>query len=202
MMTLALISESFALLTLIWTIAYATQLAVTDLLWLVEARRQDVEYAWWSRASLPDHDRTNRGSPGRRHLRRDLRMNTALKVIGSIVGTLVLVVFLTAIFQATPRASQPPAPVEQALSSAGATGPLTTFSDGSYLVGTDIVAGTYTSPGPTDSAIPWCYWERAMNDSGAIDSIISNDGGDGPRRFTAMPGEVVKIQGCTFTVAS
>jgi hypothetical protein len=50
MMTLALISESFALLALIWTIAYATQLAVADLLWLVEARRQDVEYAWWSRA--------------------------------------------------------------------------------------------------------------------------------------------------------
>lgn len=50
MMTLALISESFALLTLVWTIAYAAQLAVADLLWLDRSRQADVEYAWWTRA--------------------------------------------------------------------------------------------------------------------------------------------------------
>lgn len=50
MMTLAMISETFALLTLVWTIAYATQLAVTDLLWLDRSRRADAEYTWWTRA--------------------------------------------------------------------------------------------------------------------------------------------------------
>jgi hypothetical protein len=123
-------------------------------------------------------------------------VNTALKILGSIVGALAVLVVIVAVTR----------PVSPASSSSGRSMPGTTIaapatiSDGVYLVGTDIAAGTYTSPGPTKTAIPWCYWQRATDDS--LDSIIANDGGDGPRRFTTVAGELVTIQGCVFTLTS
>jgi hypothetical protein len=47
----------------------------------------------------------------------------------------------------------------------------TTFSDGMYLVGTDIPAGTYRN---SDSS-SGCYWERLSGLSGDLDDIIAND---------------------------
>lgn len=122
-------------------------------------------------------------------------MNTALKILGSIVGALAVLVIIVAV-------TRPAHPSDRPMSSTtiAAPAPPGTISDGVYLVGTDIAAGTYTSPGPTKTAIPWCYWQRATNDS--LDSIVANDGGDGPRRFTAVAGELVTIQGCVFTLAS
>ena len=125
-------------------------------------------------------------------------MNTALKVLGSVVGALFVIVVVTAVATTHPRASQPR--VQSTATSMSASGPLTSFSDGSYLVGVDIMAGTYTSPGPPDSPFPWCSWSRSRDDSGSLDSFIAADGGAGPRRFTAMTGEVVRVQGCTFTL--
>lgn len=74
-------------------------------------------------------------------------------------------------------------------------GPLTTVSDGTYLVGTDMAAGSYKSPGSTNG----CYWARLKDDSGR--NIIANDlvSGPGPARFTAKKGEYVKVSLCTFT---
>jgi hypothetical protein len=75
-------------------------------------------------------------------------------------------------------------------------GPATSFSDGTYLVGSDIEAGTYKTTGPDDSA--WtdgCYWERAKNDSGDLDSIIANNYQEGPGRVTVNSGEVFKVSG-------
>lgn len=72
-------------------------------------------------------------------------------------------------------------------------GPLTTVSDGTYLVGTDMEPGSYKSPGSSRG----CYWARLKDDSGT--NIIANDLGDGPMRFTAKKGEYVKINRCTFT---
>jgi hypothetical protein len=125
-------------------------------------------------------------------------VNTALKILGSIVGALAVLVVIVAVTRPVPTASSSsdrPMPGTTIAAPAPAT-----ISDGVYLVGTDIAAGTYTSPGPTKTAIPWCYWQRATDDS--LDSIIANDGGDGPRRFTAAAGELVTIQGCVFTLAS
>lgn len=71
-------------------------------------------------------------------------------------------------------------------------GPLTSVSEGTYLVGTDMEAGSYKSPGGRG-----CYWARLKDDSGS--NIIANNLGDGPARFTAKKGEYVEIARCTFT---
>jgi hypothetical protein len=123
-------------------------------------------------------------------------VNTALKILGSIVGALAVLVVIVAVTHPVPQASSSS---DRSMPGTTIAAPAT-ISDGVYLVGTDIAAGTYTSPGPTKTAIPWCYWQRATDDS--LDSIIANDGGDGPRRFTAAAGELVTIQGCVFTLAS
>ncbi len=82
-----------------------------------------------------------------------------------------------------------------ASSSAPATpdGPATSFTDGTFLVGSDIEAGTYKTPG--DSSGLGCYWERASDDSGDFDSIITNEAFDGPGRVTVNSGEVFKTSG-------
>jgi hypothetical protein len=47
----------------------------------------------------------------------------------------------------------------------------TILGNGSYLVGSDFLPGTYRSSGNTES----CYWERARSADGAAGSIIAND---------------------------
>jgi hypothetical protein len=52
--------------------------------------------------------------------------------------------------------------------------PKTTIdSDGTYVVGTDIVAGTYSSGGPVGNGT--CYWKRlsSLNGSDIIDNAMS-----------------------------
>ncbi len=47
---------------------------------------------------------------------------------------------------------------------------ITEYVDGVYLVGTEIPAGTYRSPGG-----PFCYWERLSGLSGEFTDIIANE---------------------------
>lgn len=64
-------------------------------------------------------------------------------------------------------------------------GPLTTFGDGIYRVGTaagDITAGLYHSAGPTES-MP-CYWARTHDPTGKIDTIITDSYPPGPTTVT------------------
>lgn len=74
-----------------------------------------------------------------------------------------------------------------------AAGPLTTFGEGTYLVGEDIKAGTYKTTGGSDGS---CYWARNKNDSGEADAIIANDLGGGPTRVTVKKGELFETNGC------
>jgi hypothetical protein len=70
-----------------------------------------------------------------------------------------------------------------------------TFSgDGEYLVGQDIKAGTYKTPGPGDSSM--CYWERDKDATGEFESIIANNNLTGSGRVTVKKGEIFKTQGC------
>lgn len=74
----------------------------------------------------------------------------------------------------------------------------TSFKDGTYLVGTDIAAGSYKTEGDSDFGVG-CYWERAKDDSSEFGSIISNDYADGPSRVTIKTGEYFKASGgCTW----
>jgi hypothetical protein len=77
------------------------------------------------------------------------------------------------------------------------TGPVTSFSDGTYVVGTDIVAGTYHTTGPASNGSGLCYWEREKDTSGNFDSIIANDLGHGPATVTISSSDgAFKTSGC------
>ncbi len=77
--------------------------------------------------------------------------------------------------------------------------PATTFADGTYLVGTDIAAGTYHSDGPDPDGPGLCYWARLRDDAG--EDIIANDVSAGPTRFTTTEGEYLEVTGCAFAPA-
>lgn len=49
-------------------------------------------------------------------------------------------------------------------------GPKTSFGDGTFTVGTDIVPGVYQSAGPVEGGV--CYWRRA-NDDGTVANAMS-----------------------------
>lgn len=82
------------------------------------------------------------------------------------------------------------------------SGPATSFQDGTFLVGTDIAAGTYKTTGEADLDLG-CYWERSKDDTGDFDSIIANDYSDGPGRVTVKAGEIFKTSGgCDWKLAT
>ena len=58
--------------------------------------------------------------------------------------------------------------------------------DGTYLVGSEIAAGTYV----TNSATDFCYWERVSGFDGSLDSIVANDIGFGQRIVTISATDV------------
>ena len=77
------------------------------------------------------------------------------------------------------------------------TGPVTSFGDGTYVVGTDVVAGTYHTTGPASDGSGSCYWEREKDTSGNFDSIIANDLGHGPTTVTISSSDgAFKTSGC------
>lgn len=49
-------------------------------------------------------------------------------------------------------------------------GPATTFGDGTFVVGEDIVPGTYANAGASG-----CYWERMSGFGGTLDETIANE---------------------------
>jgi hypothetical protein len=85
--------------------------------------------------------------------------------------------------QTPPQAATPasPATTQPATSAPPATtapppGPLASFGDGTYEVGTNagmVPPGKYRTTVPTDSF--GCYWERLKGLSGQFDDIITND---------------------------
>lgn len=65
--------------------------------------------------------------------------------------------------------------------------------DGTYVVGEDILPGTYRA-----EASPGCYWETGRGSgTGGIDEIIANDNADGPV-VVQIPATVyqIKVSGC------
>ncbi|MEU6593053.1 hypothetical protein ABZ923_28105 [Streptomyces sp. NPDC046881] len=56
--------------------------------------------------------------------------------------------------------------------------------DGEYRVGTDVKPGTYRTTGNSDGL---CYWERAKDASGELDSMLANDNVSGTSYVTIKP---------------
>ena len=76
----------------------------------------------------------------------------------------------------TIASGEPPSTGEAAPAPAGAAAP--SFGDGTWVVGTDIEAGTYRSDVPAGEL---CYWERLSGFGGDIlEDVITNDAVDGP----------------------
>lgn len=70
-------------------------------------------------------------------------------------------------------------------------------TDGTYLVGKDIPAGTYRTLGVApDSTTELCIWELAKDDSGGYDAFIDSRSGTGPDRITLKAGQVFRTDGC------
>lgn len=71
------------------------------------------------------------------------------------------------------------------------------FEDGTYLVGSELTAGTYRTDGSGGS----CYWERLRDTSGEFGAIISNQAVSGPSTMTVQSSDnAVRFSGgCTWT---
>ncbi|WP_030982973.1 hypothetical protein [Streptomyces sp. NRRL WC-3744] len=66
--------------------------------------------------------------------------------------------------------------------------------DGEYQVGTDVKPGTYRTTGNDDGM---CYWERAKDASGELDSLLANDNVSGTSYVTIKPTDkLFKSSGC------
>ena len=91
--------------------------------------------------------------------------------------------------------AEAPAPAAPA---PAAGGPQTTFSDGTYEVGTgagQVAPGKYTTPGGGT-----CYWARLKHNDGALGDIIANNLGEGQMILNVKKGDgYVEIRGCEFT---
>lgn len=66
--------------------------------------------------------------------------------------------------------------------------------DGDFQVGSDVKPGTYRTSGNTDDM---CYWERAKDASGEIDSLLANDNVSGTSYVTIQATDkLFKSSGC------
>lgn len=73
------------------------------------------------------------------------------------------------------------------------------ISDGKYKVGTDLPAGTYKTKGPgSTDVLKSCYYERAKDDSGSVESILDNEIVSGPSRVTVSNGQYLTLSGGCF----
>lgn len=67
--------------------------------------------------------------------------------------------------------------------------------DGTFQVGSDVKPGTYRTTG--NDALDGCYWERAKDSTGEMDSIIANDNVTGASYVTIKATDkIFKSNGC------
>jgi hypothetical protein len=69
--------------------------------------------------------------------------------------------------------------------------------DGTYLVGRDIPAATYSTPGPDPTGTTLCFWQRLSSANGDLGSIISSDITKGSATVAVAPTDYAfKVSGC------
>lgn len=89
------------------------------------------------------------------------------------------------------------AAAEEAEAQAEAEAEAAGIGPGVHVVGTDIAAGTYRTAGPSDSAIPNCYWARLSGLSGELDEIITNGLPQGPATVQIQESDAAfETSGC------
>lgn len=116
-----------------------------------------------------------------------------------------------------PAPQQGPAVVQQEALAAplALIGPMSDFGNGTYVVGTDILPGSYETAGsaadgffiilpgsyrmagPTAGAINICYWARLKDTSGDFGTIIADNVSPGPTTVTISPSDgAFQTSGC------
>jgi hypothetical protein len=86
----------------------------------------------------------------------------------------------------------PPAPPS------AARGSVTSFDAGTFVVGTGIEPGTYSSSGPDGTNFAGYYWSRLRDTSGDFGAIIANNVGKGPAVVTINASDgAFKTEGCS-----
>lgn len=130
------------------------------------------------------------------------RKHIALRILGGIVGLLVVIIVIAGVAggnkpsPATPSTSgiqQSVVPV----TSAAPTGPSSSIGDGTYVVGTDITAGTWKTTGGGDGA---CGWQRLSATDGDFSSIIADGVATGPTTVTVKSSDkaFATLGGCNW----
>lgn len=81
-----------------------------------------------------------------------------------------------------PALAAPPAP----------SGPVTTFTEGTYEVGVDVEAGKYKTAGPSEPGDLWtgCYYARLSGTDGELGSILANENFEGQNTVTIKSSDV------------
>ncbi len=112
----------------------------------------------------------------------------------SAVVTLSALLLAGCSAQATDSPAPAPSPSKpKAVSPAAPEG----VTDGKYLVGTDIPAGTYRTLGVAPgSATQLCIWDLSKNDSADYNAFIDSRSGTGPDRVTLKAGQFFGTDGC------
>lgn len=134
----------------------------------------------------------------------------------AIIGTLVVGAFVSSLACGAPSKKDkgfpdggvrpPTATAVSASPTSSPTGPLTSFSDGTFEVGTgvgQVVPGVYKSTVPTTSRN--CYWERQKKVGGSFEDIAANgnQGTGTPVIVTIADADKgFKSQGCGTWVKS
>lgn len=98
-----------------------------------------------------------------------------------------------------PAAVQTPSLVQELATTTRPATPLNIFSDGTWVVGTDIEPGTYRSSGPVGSATT-CFWFRLKDTTGDPSSVIAAGDSQGPITLTIKATDAaVKSEGCLWS---
>ena len=87
-------------------------------------------------------------------------------------------------------------PIATPTSSAAAR-PRTTFSDGQYLVGTDVAAGTYSTTGPSHGICAWSFLPRK---GAGLEEAAGGNTIFGPGYMSLDVGQVVQVAGCEWSI--
>jgi hypothetical protein len=121
---------------------------------------------------------------------------------GVVLGVVGVLIVLGIIGSATNRSQvngrQPTGVVtsDSASPVTQSAGPATAFGEGTYVVGTDIVAGTYHTSGLAPGGIG-CSWERLKDTSGESTAMIAFNYTHGPATVTISRSDgAFETSGC------
>ncbi|MET8776183.1 hypothetical protein ABZV58_14295 [Nocardia sp. NPDC004654] len=87
-----------------------------------------------------------------------------------------------------------------AVAGAAQASPRTSLKEGTQVVGTDVVAGTYHTAGPRESDYGYCFIEWLPYKGARSSELIDIQSYTGESYVTLRDGDVVTVDGCHWTL--